>query len=175
MQVSITGRQLEVNKDLKARVNEKLGKLTRYSSMIEEAHVIFSLERFNYVAEITLTGKKFRMAAVEKAQSMESSFDKVMANIENQLKRFRARIKDHKVKRIFEGIKNLTLGRKPDAKAMPHIIKTVSFAAKPMPPEEAALELEMFNKEFIVFRNSNNEKVSVLYRRKDGNYGLIEP
>ncbi|NQT91041.1 MAG: ribosome-associated translation inhibitor RaiA [Candidatus Omnitrophica bacterium] len=176
MQTSITARHIDLTEEFKVHVNEKLAKLNRYSNRIEDVHVVFSSERFNYVSEIVLSGKRFRMAATEKAEGIGASFDKCAKNIENQLKKLRARIKEHKPSRFLAGLRKLSRKGRQARQLQPkaEIIKTDSFATKPMSPEEAALELEVFKEEFIAFRNSSNDKVNVIYRRKDGNYGLIE-
>lgn len=175
MQINITARHLQLDDDFKACINEKIKKLAKYASRTENARVIFSIEKFNNITEITLTGRGFRLVAVERDQDIKISFDICLANIEKQLKRTRSKVRDHKIKRFFEGFRRFSGKRRelpvPDAA----IIRTESFVTKPMSPEEAALELTAFNKDFIVFRNSINDKASVLYKRKDGNYGLIEP
>jgi len=175
MQIDITARHLQLDDDFKVYINEKIKKLAKYASKIESARVIFSIEKLNNITEITLTGKGFRLVAVERDQDVKVSFDICLTNIEKQLKRTRGKVKNHKVKTFFEGLRRFSGKRRelpaPDAP----IIRIESFATKPMSPEEAALELTAFNKDFIVFRNSVDDKVSVLYKRKDGNYGLIEP
>ena len=174
MQINITARHLHLDDDFKANINEKLEKLEKYASKIESAKVIFSTEKLNNITEITLSGRGLRLVAVERDQDIKTSFYICLANIEKQLKRAHSKVKDHKIKRLFEGFRRFSGKRRellaPDAA----IIKTESFATKPMSPEEAALELKAFNKGFIVFHNSTDDKVSVLYKRKDGNYGLIE-
>ncbi len=175
MQINITARHLQLDDDFKVCINEKIKKLAKYASKIESARVIFQTEKFNNITEITLTGKGFRLVAVERDQDIKVSFDICLTNVEEQLKRTRGRVKNHKMRKFFESFRRFSGKRRelpvPDAS----IIRIESFATKPMSPEEAALELAAFNKDFIVFRNSVDDKASVLYKRKDGNYGLIEP
>lgn len=176
MQVSITARHLEITEPFKKMVNEKLSRLNRYSDRIEEAHVIFSQESYNLVSEIVLTGKGVRLACVEKDSSIEAAFDRSVSNIEKQFVRFRSKIKDHRVKRFFQGLASIPFSRRQAKTSdITRIIMTESFACKPMSSEEAAMELELFKKSFIVFRDAHTDKVNVLYKRNDGNYGLIQP
>lgn len=175
MQITITARHLTLSDDLKSVVNEKLSRLSRYSRRLREARVVFTLEKAECTADITITGKRFRISAVERAADGRMAFDRAAANIENQLKRQDGRIKDHRIKRFLEGLSTFHFRKKDEQPNVPRIIKTDSFAVKPMSCDEAAQELELFDKEFIVFRNSNTDRFSVIYRRKDGNYGLIEP
>ena len=144
MQINITARHLHLDDDFKVYINEKVEKLAKYANKIESAKVIFSTEKFNNITEITLTGRGFRLVAIERDQDIKVSFDICLTNIEKQLKRTRSKVKAHKMKRFFDGFKRLS-------------------------------ELATFNKEFIAFRNAIDDKVNVLYKRKDGDYGLIEP
>lgn len=175
MQINITARRVGITEPFKILVNEKLAKLTRHSSKIEEARAVFSLEKFNYISEIVLTGKSFRMASIEKDTDIRSSFERSITNIERRLKKFRGKIRERSIKGFGRGLNRIRAKREKGQVAAPAIIKTDSFAPKPMSPEDAASELEMFERDFVVFRNSRTEDVNVLYRRKDGNYGLIEP
>ena len=173
MQVNITTRHIEVNDDFKSYVTDKLDKLERYSNKIEEAKAIFSAEKQNHVSEIVLIGKGFRITSTEKDEDLRTSFDLSISSAEKQLKKVRDKVKDHKIKRFIEGIKRITK-KKKRTEITPSIIKMDSLAKKPMSPEEAALELEVFNQNFMVFRNSTTDEINVLYHRNDGNYGLIE-
>ena len=173
MQVNITARHIEVNDDFKSYVTDKLDKLERYSNKIEEARAIFFVEKQNHVSEIVLTGKRFRITSTEKDEDLRTSFDLSISSAEKQLKKVRDKVKDHKIKRFIEGVKRITK-KKKRTEITPNIIKMDSLAKKPMSPEEAALELEVFNQNFMVFRNSTTDEINVLYHRNDGNYGLIE-
>ncbi|MFC1807341.1 ribosome hibernation-promoting factor, HPF/YfiA family [Candidatus Omnitrophota bacterium] len=174
MQVTITARHLDVSDDIKAYVDEKLLKLGKYNSKTEEARVIFSAERFNYISEITLTGKHLRLVAVEKDEDLKASFDKSFSNAEKQLKKFRSRVKKHRALNFIESLKRISRRKPRVSSSLPTIVKSNAIADKPMSAEEAAMELELFKREFIVFRNAADERINVLYRQKDGNYGLIE-
>jgi len=175
MQINITGRHIEIPDPIKQYIVEKLSKLSKYGQKIEEARVIFSLERFNHIAEITLNGKRFRITSAEKEEGLRNAFDKSLANMEKQIKRFYAKVKDHKAKRFFEALRSFSLRRKEAKPQAPRIIKNETAETKPMSCEEAALELDLFGRDFIVFRNANTDNINVIYKRKDGNYGLIEP
>jgi len=173
MQINITARGIELEDSFKAYVNEKLQKLNHYTDKVKEARVVFSSEKFNQISEITLTGKRLRLASIEKDQDLKTSFDMCAQSAEKQLRKIREKVKDHKIKKFFRGFGRISKKRQ-DAQLQPTIIKMESFATKPMSPEEAALELEAFKKEFVLFRNAADDNINVLYRRNDGNYGLIE-
>ena len=176
MQIGITARRVKLSEQFKVLVNEKLARLARYASKIEEARAIFSLERFNYITEIALTGKRIRIAASGKDRDMRASFDEAVMSLEKRLKKFRGKIKEHNSNNKEQAqIDEFALKKLNEETPAPRIIKTDILVKKPMLPEDAAAELDLFNKEFLVFINSDNDKVNILYRRKDGDYGLIEP
>ena len=175
MQTNITARHFGLSENMKVYFNDKLVKLGKYSPKIEEVRSVFSKEKLNYVCEITLTGKRFRIAAVDKDDDLRASFDKACQNAEKQLKRFRDKVKDRKSEGILSQELNIiSSAKKKKAAAAARIIRSAIDDNKPMSPEEAALELEVLNKEFIVFINAETENMNVLYKRTDGNYGLIE-
>lgn len=174
MQLNITARHVELDDDFKAYVNDKIIKLDRYASKIENARVVFSKESINYVSEITLTGRGIRIVAEEKDRDIRTSFDFCLSDIEKQLKKLRGKTKSHRIKNFFQAFRLFSGRRKELPKPEASIIKAESFATKPMSAEEAALELEALDRNFIVFHNSADNKVNVIYKRKDGNYGLIE-
>ncbi len=174
MQVDITARHLEIDDTFKAYANEKINKLSKYTKSIESVRIVFSAEKLDTISEIIITGKNMRITASGREQDIRASFDLCFASIEKQLKKVRGKIKHHKIKRFLEGFRRFSGKRHPLPEPKASIIKTESFARKPMSAEEAALELDAFDKEFIVFRNSEDDKINVIYKRKDGNYGLIE-
>ena len=175
MQVSITARHIELDEGMKGYANSKLEKLEKYNYAIEEARAIFQKEKIYYITEITLTGKGFRIVAVEKDQGLKASFDLCLTNAQKQLKKVREKVKRRKVQSFFEGINIFKKNKSKLLRPKGNIVMVESFAIKPMSAEEAALELEAFNKEFIVFHNAADDKINILYRRKNGDYGLIQP
>ena len=174
MQIDITARHIQLADDFKSYINEKIEKLAKYASKIESARAIFSTEKFNNITEITLTGREFRLVAIERDQDIKVSFDICLVNIEKQLKRTRGKVKNRKIKKLFDGFRRFSGNKRGQVEPDAAIVRVESFATKPMSPEEAALELKAFNKEFILFRNSVDDNVCLLYKRKDGKYGLIE-
>ncbi|MFA5069602.1 MAG: ribosome-associated translation inhibitor RaiA [Candidatus Omnitrophota bacterium] len=175
MQVNITARHMELDSDLKAYINVKLSRLTKYNDSIEDVRVIFQKEKFFYIAEIAFIGRGFRIAAVEKDQALKASFDLCLTNAQKQLKKIRAKTKSRRIRDIFDGINVFNRQRRRLPKPKGDIVRIESFALKPMSVEEAALELEAFDKQFVVFHNATDNSVNVLYKRKNGDYGLIQP
>lgn len=174
MQIKITGRHYSVEKSFEDLINERLVKFDRYSSKIEDIHVILSKENFLYTSEIVLNGKSLNLRASAKNEKKEVAFDESWFAMEKQLKKFRDKIKTHNVKNFLKMFKRSQ--SEPDENIKKKvIIKRDSFIAKPMSVEEATAELELFNRNFMIFRNQDNDKINVIYKLDDGNYGLIEP
>jgi putative sigma-54 modulation protein len=166
---------VELDNGMKAYINDKLSRLAKYNNSIEDTRAVFQKEKFIHITEITVTGRGFRIAAVEKDQALKASFDLCLANAQKQLKKARAKAKGRRIRDIFYGINVFRKSENRLPKPCGNIVKVESFAAKPMSPEEAALELEAFGKQFVVFHNASDNSMNVLYKRKNGDYGLIQP
>lgn len=180
MQIIFSGKHLEVTQALKDYAQAKLNKLSRFFDHVQEVKVTESVLRNQHIVEVTLKADGTLIRAEERSQDMYSSIDLVIDKLERQLSRYKGRF----VSRTRESLS----GMKPNEVTTPAaptdkqgdeeqytIVRTKRFAIKPMDPEEAAMEMELIGHDFYVFRNAENEEVNVIYRRRDGNYGLIEP
>ena len=182
MNVAITGRHFDVTEGIKSHVNGKIAKLDKFYHKILEAHVILSVEKFRHVAEITLVGKNFKFTATETTSDMYPSIDKAIESLEKQLRKLHDKVKEHRVKGSSGRIKDLAsriLSIRDYFKgerqaAGPKIVETRGVAEKPMSAEEAVEELKISEGGFIVFRNADDNRINVIYRRKDGDFGLIK-
>ncbi len=172
LNITITGRHFSVTEPLKEYANDKVYKLKKYFDRIVDAHVILEVNKYRHIAELTILARHLTITRKEESNDMYAAIDRVISNIEKQLIRYRDRIKTHKIAQ-----RRIGPGQVPEADVSekPAIIRVKHFAAKPMSIDEAAMELELFDNEFIVFKNSENNRVNVIYRMKDGNYGLVEP
>ena len=181
MDIRFTGQNLKVTGGMKEHLEERLMKLERYAPRLVEAHVFLKKEKYLFNVEITVLAKDLR--AFGEGSSKENVFtamDEAYERVVKQLKKYRARTKDHhrketkasvKMARVLEGIASETALKSE----RPKIVRTRDFAPKPMSAEEASLQLELSKNSFQVFLNSSTDRVNVLYRREDGNHGLIEP
>lgn len=178
MKVDYTGRQIEVTPAIQKFTEDHLKKIRKILGEMIEVHVILTVEKYRHIAEINLKSRSFKFNGVEETHDMYTSINAVLEKIERQA------IK-HKGKKIAKKRKpastpvlagtRLRGDSSPVNSDTPRVIKSRSFAAKPMTVEEAVHEVAASQSEFLVFRNSESERVSVVYRRKDGNFGLIEP
>lgn len=175
MQVRVTGRHIEVTPALRTYAEEKINRLERYVDKIVDAHVILSIEKYRHIAEITLHANSITIRGEEESGDMYSSLDLVIDKIERQVRRYKERISKKPQRHEREEIKGKASLLPAEEPAEPRLIKTKRFALKPMTVEEAIMHMELVGHDFFVYRSAQTEEVNVIYRRKDGNYGLIEP
>ncbi len=177
MQVNVTTKGVEVPSRLKALVEKKLSKLQRVLPNIEMVDVTCSRERQWRVLEITITANGLLIRGEERAEDFPSALDRLSDKLERRVKKSRSRMiqRYRESPSLREAWEELAEEEEDDLEAGPAVVRSKRFTIKPMSPEEAAEEMELLGHDFYVFRNAETEQVNVLYRRKDGNYGLIEP
>ncbi len=175
------GKNLEVSETLYRYAEEKLGKLERHLNDATRLELELTVERNpsiaqSQVAEATVWTKGPILRARESSDDMKASIDLLADKLERQVKRYREKRQRKQVSRHGPHHQHEEEARPvvPD-ESEPMIVKTKQFAVKPMTPEEAVLQLELIGHDFFVFRNVESNDVNVVYRRRDGNYGLIEP
>ncbi len=173
MQVRITARGTEINEFLKDYAERKIAKLTRYFDRILDASVVFKIDAGTPQVEITLDANGVILRGVERGDNLQMALDFAVEKIEKQLRRFKEKLsKKYKINVLPEEVVP-AIEEHPEEE--PKIVKVKRFQLKPMFPEEAILQMDLLGHDFYVFLNANTNQVSVVYRRKDGNYGLIEP
>jgi putative sigma-54 modulation protein len=178
MQISVTFRHVESSEALKDYAIRKLSKMDKYIDSPMEANVVLGIEKFRHQADITVTGDGLKIKGREETGDMYSAIDLAMEKIEKQLKRFRERPRNIKAARNLKSLGarlNVIAGTSTEETESPHIIRSRSMEAKPMDIEEAVMQLKSCNDEILVFTNSQSTALNILYRRRDGNFGLIEP
>jgi len=177
MQITVTGRHFEVTDALRQHISDKLQKIDRFLSRITDVHVVLSVEKHRHSAEINLSqanGNTLR--SLEETHDMYESVDKVIEKIEKQARKLNNKRETSRKGR--KSTKDLPLADDddvPDAGETPTVVRTQKFAVKPMPVDEAAMQLRMSPEDFLMFLNAESQQINVMYKRKDGTYGLIEP
>ena len=169
MNIIITGRHLELTNNLKNYAEEKIQKFKKYLNNITEAAVTLSVEKYRHKAEAILRVNGFLIQAESITGEMYSSIDEVVEKLERQVKKYKEKQVSHRKGEEKTAITAAT------EMLSPAIIKKKSFDIKPMTPEEAVMQIELLDKNFFVFTNASSGDINVLYKRKDGNFGLIEP
>ena len=181
MQILVTFRHLDPTPPLRSYAEEKLERVKKYLRRPVEAHVILSVSKERHVAEITLKADHHTMFAEETTQDLYSAIDLAVDKLEHQAQKLHERRQHHKGGDNVRGVDasevttSILAADRRGPSGAPEVIRTQRIPAKPMSVEEAVAQLAATNDEFLVFTNASNELVAVLYRRKDGNYGLIEP
>jgi putative sigma-54 modulation protein len=170
MEVMITGRQMEMTPALKVYVENRAKKIEKYTSKAAQAVFTLKVEKYRHTAEVLVKLNGFILQAEEETDAMYTSVDKAMDKIERQLKKYKEKLCSHRV-RSGEAIE----AQIPDAETMASKIKKIKkFPVRRMTLEEAALQMELLGKSFFLFGDYENH-LNVLYKRKDGSLGLIEP
>lgn len=179
MQVAVTFRHMDSSEPVRSYVAEKMLRVKKYIDEPVEAQVVLSVEKkIRHKVEVTLTAKGITIKAAEQTEDMYAAIDGVIDKLESQLKRYKEKIKRHKPQsgRERQVAKTVFAAQSIDeGHPEPVIIKSNTFHVKPMSVEEAVMQMDLLEKDFLVFTDSNSAEINVVYRRKDGNYGLIVP
>jgi putative sigma-54 modulation protein len=177
MQVNITFRHLESTEALKSHARDKVEHIQRYVDRPSEAHVVLHVENLEHHADINLKAGPFLLRGRAKSPDMYASIDAAAEKIERQLKKHKEKLKNHKFvehknghRRVDVRHEVLSIERPPSDR----VVKSTTFQAKPMTLDEAVLQLELLDNRFFVFQNVKDHAINVVYKRDDGNLGLIE-
>lgn len=176
MKISLTFRNTEGDNRYKEYVDERFAKINKYIDRPVDLHVILSVEKFRNVAEVNMTADGLNINAKEEAKDMRQAIDDVFENVERRLKKHKEKIRGHKTNLTrAEGITVLSGGlEERDDDAETKLVETRKVVLKPMSLDDAVMEMEMSRQRFIIYRDSASENVSIIYRRDDGKYSLIE-
>ena len=173
MRFTIVGKNIEVTGGLSSAVEEKIGKLDKYFSTETEANVTLSVEKERQKIEVTIPVKGNIIRAEEVSNDMYVSIDLVEEIIERQLRKYKNKIVESK-QAAAEFSKSFVEEEYEDEPEI-KILRSKKFGIKPMDPEEACIQMELLGHNFYVFSNAETDEVNVVYKRKNGTYGLIEP
>ncbi len=178
MRFDIRGKNLELTDALKDYTTKRLSKLEKYIDDVKEAQVALSVEGEGHKVEVTIPLNGVILRGEEASEDMYTSIDLVVEKLEKQIEKYKTRLyrsnRGAGMKRalIEEARKELEANEGLDTFK---VVRTKRFALKPMDEEEAIMQMNLLGHTFFVFFNAATEEVNVVYRRKDGNYGLIEP
>lgn len=177
MQTSVTFKNLEPSEHLKAYVSEKLNRFDKLLDNPAEAGVVLVVEKHRHIAEVNLSGDRLSIVGKEETGDMYSAIDMVLDKLEKQLKRNKQKIRERRA-----GAKGQTRTIREEAapasggdEEVVRDVKIENLEYKPMDVEEAVLQMDLTDQNFLVFTNARSSQINVLYRRKDGHYGLIQP
>ena len=175
MQTSVTFKNLDPSEHLKAYVSDKLDRFDKFLDNPAEANVVLAVEKFRHIAEINLSGDKLSIIGKEETNDMYSAIDMVLDKLEKQIKKNKQKIRERR-----SAAKNRNRSLLDESDQIPddeneRQVKIRNIEYKPMDIEEAVLQMDLIEDNFLVFTNARSDKINVLYRRRDGHYGLIQP
>ena len=179
--VKVTGRHLQITDAISDYCTRKIEGLHLDYPKIIEAHVILEVEKYRHSAEIVLVcSNHITIEACEETDDMYAAIDAVADKVQRQMRKYKTRLmRNHRPrKNIVQHLEEQVLHPEPTEEDEHHehaIVSTERVPVKPMFVDEAVLQLEMSHRQFLVFLNARSAKVNVLYRRKSGDFGLIEP
>jgi putative sigma-54 modulation protein len=176
MQISVTFKNLPPSENLKAYIKEKLERFDRLLDNPAEASVVLSVEKFRHIAEINIIGDRLNLIGKEEINDMYSAIDMVLDKLEKQLKKGKQKTRERRggAKSSIKDIPPKYTVNVPEDDHRPQI-KITNIDYKPMDVEEAVMQMDLLDDNFLVFTNAQTDRVNVLYRRKDGHLGLIQP
>ncbi|HEY8141326.1 MAG TPA: ribosome-associated translation inhibitor RaiA [Kofleriaceae bacterium] len=189
MQFSVTFRHMDATDALKGYAKDRLEKIRKYFPDPIMIHVVMSTERFHHKVDVNVQlHNGFKLAGTETTENMYSSIDLVSAKIERQVRRYKEKLRAHKVVRDLEPVPVVhsvleEAPQPPDdgkeasetsAEEQPVVIKRETYRAEPMSASEAIMQLNLIDAAFLIFRNDQTGHINVVYKRNDGAYGLIE-
>lgn len=175
MQTSVTFKNLDPSEPLKAYVRDKLDRFDKYLYNPAEANVVLSVEKFRHIAEININGDKLSINGKEETNDMYSAIDMTLDKLEKQIKKNK-----EKIRRRRPGAKSIPKNIAAEGSPLTEDdsvrqIKVQNIDYKPMDIDEAVMQMDLVTNNFLVFTNARTDQINVLYRRKDGHFGLIQP
>lgn len=174
---TIRGKNIEVTPALRDYVEKKVGKVTKYFDNVGEITVLLTVSKDRHIVEVTVPIQGLLIRGQEATMDMYTSIDLVIEKIERQIRKYKTKLE----KRFREGSMKTEFIAQQGAGSGKYaeeddavVIKTKRFVVKPMDVQEAIMQMNLLNHDFFVYRDSKTEDVNVVYKRKDGKYGLIE-
>ncbi len=177
VELHITGTNTELTPAVRRYIERKLGKLNRHLPGILESKVEISEEKTKspqqrFVVRVTVTGSGTRLHSEERGEDLFKAIDKVAAILTRQLEHYKGKLYE---KGRGNSLARSEFSEKVEVIKTPEVVKVKRFAVKPMSVTEASAQMELLDHNFFLFFNADTEELNLLYQRKDGNYGLIEP
>jgi len=173
MQTSVTFKNIDSSDHLKSYVMDKLDRFDRLLDNPAEANVVLKVEKFRHIAEISVSGDRMKINGKEETEDMYSAIDMVLDKLEKQIKKGKEKVRERRSKaRAKVKMAGLT---PPVDNDLTQQVKVTHIEYKPMDVDEAVLQMDLTTENFLVFTNARTDQINVLYRRNDGDLGLIQP
>lgn len=173
MQTSVTFKNIDSSDHLKSYVMDKLDRFDRLLDNPGEASVVLKVEKFRHIAEISVSGDRMKINGKEETEDMYSAIDMVLDKLEKQIKKGKEKVRERRSKARSK-VKMADLAPPVDDD-LTQQVKVTHIEYKPMDVDEAVLQMDLTTENFLVFTNARTDQINVLYRRNDGDLGLIQP
>jgi len=176
MKLIVQGKGINLTDDVINYAEKRFSTAERFFENIQEANLIISKERGLFKSEVTISMSGTVIRGESRTQDIYSSIDDVLDKIKRQIKKYKESFVERRreTKKFLEKTESSS-STPTEVEEFPKIVKVKRFVLKPMDEEEAIMQMELLGHNFFVFLNSNTDKINVVYKRNDGNYGLIEP
>ena len=176
MRITMTAKNFTITEDLKARIEKKLSKMDRYFRHDVEAQVRLTQEKnIRYIAEVTIPLRGLLLRAEETSDDIIKSIDKTIDKIERQIRRHRTRLEKKLREELVIQDEDAVEEPVPEEVESEELVRVKRFEVKPMTVEDAIAQMDMLGHSFFLFVNADTGITSVVYRRNDGNIGMLEP
>jgi putative sigma-54 modulation protein len=174
MQTSVTFKNIDPSDHLKSYVSEKLNRFDKYLYNPAEANVVLSVEKFRHIAEINIIGDRLNINGKEETEDMYSAIDMTLDKLEKQIKKNKQKTRERRTGKgkAKPNPDTVFMATEEDYEKQV-VVKNIDY--KPMDVDEAIMQMDLMNGNFLVFTNARSDQVNVLYRRNDGDFGLIQP
>ncbi len=176
MELKIRGDKIKVTKAMKEYIEEKIGKLDKYleNSKNVVAHIIVKVKGHEQTIEITIPLKSFILRSEETQEDFYAAVDKTIDKLERQVRKNKTRLMARHEKANYDFNFDSIVVNKKEEKETKKVVKRKSVEVKPMSEEEAIIQMELLGHQFFIYKDSETMEMAVLYKRKDGNYGILE-
>jgi len=175
MKINIVSKQLPVTDAMRAYAEKKMPRIKKYFDVPIDVTITFSVQKNIQMVEVLVHVKGLYLKGIEKSEDIYASLDLAVDKIERQIVRYKDRIHNRKYDSNNSFLRLNVYNASSMEANIPEIIISKEIAAKPMAVEEAAMQMDLLNKTFFVFRSATSGEINVVYKRDDGNIGLIEP
>lgn len=171
MKLNIKGRNIELTDALRQYIEKRINKFEKFLAELSEAVVTISTEKFTHKIDVLLKVNGHLIQAEGKTEDLYSAVDQVVEKLEKQILKYKEKVQNKNKK----DSNKYNVAPAESSEIAKKIVKFKKFDLRPMAPDEAVDQMELLDKDFFIFLNSFTGDINVVYRRKDGNYGLIEP
>ncbi len=174
MNTTVTFRHVQPSEALKAYAEEKIGRIDKYLQEPIDAHWVLMVEKIRHIADVTILVNGITIKAEEETNDLYRAIDKVVDKIEIQVKKYKEKLKNHRPSSGTPLSVQLNVIAQQEFGGQTRVVRRENIFIKPMTLDEAIMQMDLLSNDFLIYRDASSSNTNLLYRRKDGNYGLIE-